>query len=367
MVNLTITPPLLSAIEAIPPTRRKDLDLDLPDTESLSLGKPISHEQIIQISRYFREKHICTSDSQNVNGDEDENAKADRSLNALLRGTKLFIPPPPPKPEPVRFSVSPSTYLTQLTPEYLAHKARLLAAYEEDAYTRMLHNPSTHTSATKPSPSTNSNPFDPRTSKLASLHDRHASLEDPSYKDPLTPSLVLNIFLSVLITGFAVYWALSSFSTPEFLTSSVVRSWSSSSSTAAVEAAGRGRGTVLGGGLGVSEPVRVLLSLFAAIGVGIVEVAIYAIYLGKIEDARGREKKIKERKEVLGPIEAGHGDKAGVKIDEGREADKEKEVIWGRGPNGGLRRRVRERWEENEVTKDKEDGIGDEDEKTKDR
>ncbi|KAL4799772.1 endoplasmic reticulum-based factor for assembly of V-ATPase-domain-containing protein [Aspergillus venezuelensis] len=342
MVNLTITSPLLSAIEAIPSTRRKDLNLDLPDTESLSLGKPIPHELIISIARYFREQPNHTFDSQNVDGDEGETVKIDRSLNALLRGTKLYIPPPPPKPEP--------------SPEYLAHKARLLAAYEEDAYTRMLHNPtSTHTSSTKPS-SSPSNPFDSNASKLASLHDRHPSLEDPSYKDPLTPSLVLNIFLSVLITGFAVYWALSSFSTPEFLTSGVVRSWSSfSSSSAAIEAAGRGRGTVLGGGLGVSEPVRVLLSLFAAIGVGVVEVAIYAIYLGKIEDARGREKKIKEKKIIVGPVAGGDGDKCVVKIDENKETDKEKEVIWGRGPNGGLRRRVREKWEENlnELTKDR--------------
>ena len=108
MVNLTITPPLLSAIEAIPLTRRKDLNLDLPDTESLSLEKPISHEQIIQISRYFRETQKHPYDSQNATGDENKNetAKIDRSLDALLRGTKLYIPPPPPRPEPVRMHPS---------------------------------------------------------------------------------------------------------------------------------------------------------------------------------------------------------------------------------------------------------------------
>ncbi|KAL4942453.1 endoplasmic reticulum-based factor for assembly of V-ATPase-domain-containing protein [Aspergillus oleicola] len=340
MVNLIITPPILSAIEAIPPTGRKDLNLNLPDTESLALGNPITHEQIIQLSRYFRGKSSSSCGSQNADGDKNANVHVDRSLNALLRGTKLYIPPPPPKPEP--------------SPEYLAHKARLLAAYEEDAYSRMLHNPSStsHTTSHQ-TPNINLNPFPSQNSKLAALHDRHSSQEDPNYKDPLTPSLVLNIFLSVLITGFAVYWALSSFSTPDILNT--------------ITGTGKGRGTVLSGGPGVSEPVRVLLSLFAAIGVGIAEVAIYAIYLGKIESARGREKKIKERKEVVGPVEAGDdedGDQANVRVSE-NEADKDndKEVIWGRGPNGGLRRRMREKWEENEMTKNKEDG--DEDEKNR--
>ncbi|KAL4763867.1 TMEM199/VMA12 family protein [Aspergillus foveolatus] len=303
MVNLTLTSPILSALEAIPPSTREDLNLPVP--ESLALGKPISHDQIIRIFRYFKE----TQSSYNPEGDG--GTSVDRSLDALLRGTKLYIPPPPPKPEP--------------TPEYLALKARLLAAAEADAYTRMLSPPT----------ALNTDPlFDTTNSRLAALHDAHndPSAEDPTYRDPLTPSLVLNIFLSVIITGFSVYWALTSFATPEILVSRISSTWSP------------GQGS---GGLGASEPVRVLLSLFAALGVGVAEVLIYAIYLGKIEVAREKEGRRKEKKVVIGSEEVGSrggGQRSTEKTVKLNGEDKE--VIWGRGPNGGLRRRVREKWEE---------------------
>lgn len=74
---------------------------------------------------------------------------------------------------------------------------------------------------------------------------------------------------------------------------------------------------------------------------------IYAIYLQKVDQARARERRIKERKEVVetdvvraGPGQAG---KEGV-----QRIDGEQETIWGRGANGGVRRRVREKWEEKE-------------------
>ncbi|RDW72302.1 TMEM199/VMA12 family protein [Aspergillus mulundensis] len=316
MVRLTTTPTILSALEAIPPSTREELKL--PPPEALTPGNPVSHDQIIRISRYFREHR----NSKETDGDGQNDDSVDRSLDALLRGTKLYIPPPPPKPEP--------------SPEYLALKARLLAAAEADEYTRMLSPPT----VTSPDPSFNS-----ANSKLAALHDSHndPSAEDPNYTDPLTPSLVLNIFLSVVITGFSVYWALTSFATPEMLTARISASWSSASV----------RGST-GGGLGASEPVRVLLSLFAALAVGVAEVLIYAIYLGKIESARGKEGKRKEKKVVIGSEEVrGRNNE----LREGTEVKvdgEDKEVIWGRGPNGGLRRRVREKWEE--TAKDKEEG-----------
>ncbi|KAL4739777.1 endoplasmic reticulum-based factor for assembly of V-ATPase-domain-containing protein [Aspergillus similis] len=308
MVNLTTTSPILSALEAIPPSAREDLNLPVP--ESLALGKPISHDQIIRISRYLKE----TQSSDNPDGGG--GTSVDRSLDALLRGTKLYIPPPPPKPEP--------------TPEYLALKARLLAAAEADAYTRMLSPPT----------ALNTDPlFDTTNSRLAALHDAHndPSAEDPTYRDPLTPSLVLNIFLSVIITGFSVYWALTSFATPEMLVSRISSTWSPRTVS--------GQGS---GGLGASEPVRVLLSLFAALGVGIAEVLIYAIYLGKIEVAREKEARRKEKKVVIGSEEVGGrgGDQQSTEGTEIKLNGEDKEVIWGRGPNGGLRRRLREKWEE---------------------
>lgn len=88
MVLLTTTPPILAAIEALPPTSRHDFSL--PDT--LNLEDPISHDQLIKIARYFRQTDTSSSTSS-----IDET----KTLNSLLRGTKVYIPPPPKKPEPV--------------------------------------------------------------------------------------------------------------------------------------------------------------------------------------------------------------------------------------------------------------------------
>lgn len=88
MVLLVTTTHIISALEAVPPSSRKELDL--PD--SLSINSPISHEQVIRLSHYFRNGGSSTSPDPNP----------DRSLNSLLRGTKVYIPPPPKKPEPVR-------------------------------------------------------------------------------------------------------------------------------------------------------------------------------------------------------------------------------------------------------------------------
>ncbi|CAK39505.1 hypothetical protein CBS115989_10374 [Aspergillus niger] len=311
MVLLTTTPPILAAIEALPPTSRHDFSL--PDT--LNLEDPISHDQLIRIARYFRQTDTSNSTSS---------IEETKTLNSLLRGTKVYIPPPPKKPEP--------------SPEYLALKARLLAAAETDAYNRMTSSstfsssaffpPSSRTPApTKPSIFTSSTPT------VEALHNKSSNNNEET--DPLTPGLVLNIFLSVLITGFSVYWALRSFRSPEMLVSTVARIW-------------RGTGT----GQGVSESVKVLVSLGAAVVVGVAEVMIYAIYLRKVEVAKGRERRVKERKVVVESERVGgkvkQGDEDGVE----RVGGKEEEVIWGRGVNGGLRRRVREKWEEKEKNVD---------------
>lgn len=198
--------------------------------------------------------------------------------------------------------------MNKQSPEYLASKARLLAAAEQDAYNRLLRPSATNTappeSSTSPSSTTNT----PKTEE-----------------DPLTPSLVLNIFLSILITGFSVYFALTSFRMSEVPVPFVART------------GGR-----------MTEPVRVFLSLFTAGVVGVAEVVIYAVYLDKIRQARVREGKIRERKVVVGrEVVGGDGSGDGGE-DHGGRVKEGREEIWGRGANGGVRRRVRERWEKEE-------------------
>lgn len=89
MVLLVVTPRMVSALEAVPTSRRKDLKLP----ESLEVNAAISHEQLIELSRYLK------NSLEGNNNDE----KTPTTLNSLLRGTKVYVPPPPKKPEPVRY------------------------------------------------------------------------------------------------------------------------------------------------------------------------------------------------------------------------------------------------------------------------
>lgn len=196
----------------------------------------------------------------------------------------------------------------QQTPEYLASKARLQAAAEQAAYQRLL-NP-THTT-------------DPATA------DPHANTSPTSTEETLTPSLVLNIFLSVIVTGFSVYWALSKFTMPEIL----ARRFASWTGPRVDETREPG---------GASDAVRVLVSFFAALSVAVAEAFLYAAYIGKVEKAKAKERKVKERKSFVGAV----GDESAEKVDQ------EEDRIWGKGVNGGVRRRVREKWEKEKKDKD---------------
>jgi hypothetical protein len=64
---------------------------------------------------------------------------------------------------------------------------------------------------------------------------------------------------------------------------------------------------------------------------------LYAAYLGKIERARVQERKVRERKTVIGTVQDGG------KV--GSTEEQEEIEIWGKGVNGGVRRRVRDKWE----------------------
>lgn len=100
-----------------------------------------------------------------------------------------------------------------------------------------------------------------------------------------------------------------------------------------------------GGSGGASDAVRVLISFFAALAVAVAEAFLYGAYLEKVSRAKARERRIRERKVFVGRVE---GEKEGENVvvdgSVGVDVD-EKEEIWGKGVNGGVRRRVREKWE----------------------
>jgi hypothetical protein len=104
MVLLKATDHILTALEAIPASRREKLEL--PAT--LELHGPIAHEQLLRLSKHLKQDaEYITSHS---------NSQNPTILSYLLRGTKVYVPPPPKKPEPVR-----STDRSKATPATQYH------------------------------------------------------------------------------------------------------------------------------------------------------------------------------------------------------------------------------------------------------
>jgi hypothetical protein len=206
-----------------------------------SLSSPIDHKTLVLLSRLTK-----------------------TSLNTLLHNTRPYFAPSPPPPTP--------------TAEYLALKARLLKEQEQREYDRLL-----------PVSTTKSPSF------LAS--------EDGS--DDISPSLVLNILLSIVLCAFVAFH--------------VTRFWSDTG-------------------------LRVLMALGVGIVVGVAEAAVYSAYLMKKADARAKENKKKEQKFVIGEAKIDNKSEGVIDLGDIRKTE-DKEEIWGRGLNGGMRRRVREKWE----------------------
>lgn len=89
MVFLTITPSIIEGLQAwraIPNSNPKDLELNEsdPPLDNAGVGSPISHGQIIDLWRALKDA-----------------GRKEYSLEGLLKGSGVYIPPPPPKPEPV--------------------------------------------------------------------------------------------------------------------------------------------------------------------------------------------------------------------------------------------------------------------------
>ncbi|OAX82524.1 hypothetical protein ACJ72_03122 [Emergomyces africanus] len=311
MVLLVITPTIASALDSLPASTRDELSLPTATASSA-----ISHTQLIALS-----KHLLSNSLVTEKRDDPSNGTVKGyegfTLNSLLKGTRVYIPPPPPKPEP--------------TPEYLALKASLLAAAEANKYNTLLNSSSAPPSriwGLNDYPTTNTYIHSENQNKNNNIND-----DDNNADDVLTPSLALNILISILFTGFAIYWALSNFRIPTFFT---FTSSSSPSHPGAIS----------------SQPARVFISMIVALLVGVAEVVVFALYLKKVELAREKERAIVERKVVIGEVRLGNRE---GKDDEGEVriyGKEEKEEIWGKGVNGGARRRVRERWKERDGDSD---------------
>jgi hypothetical protein len=186
------------------------------------------------------------------------------TLNALLLGTHVYVAPPPSKPEP--------------SPQYVALMDRLRKEQEQREYAALI-------------------------SKQAV---EEIEVQADGGEDDISPSLVLNILLSVVMCAATMLY--------------LTRWWH-------------------------NDGIRVLVSLGTGFVVGIAEVTVYAAYLRNVRVSREKERAKREKKQFIAEY---RGDDPGIPLD---HVVDEKEEIWGRGKHGGMRRRVREKWEKEQDKK----------------
>ena len=108
MVLLTMTPAIVRAVQTARELDESTFEqLQLPSDPSLAepeVRNPISHSQLIDIAKLLK-KHAPAND---------EGHAVSYHLNTLLKGSRIYIPPPPPKKEPVRIP-GPTFRYTMLT------------------------------------------------------------------------------------------------------------------------------------------------------------------------------------------------------------------------------------------------------------
>ncbi|KAF2174103.1 hypothetical protein M409DRAFT_16376 [Zasmidium cellare ATCC 36951] len=173
--------------------------------------------------------------------DSSEVAKEWR-LETLLKGAVVYQPPPPPKPEK--------------SLEYKALMQRLREQEEQRQYERMTNPPSQPESFTQHFP----NAPKPFGAGLDVGYNAADDVDDVTFADVNRQMvLIINVLISIICTSVAVWMA--------------ARRW--------------------------SVPERLGLSFSSSTVVAVAEVAIYMGYIRRIKDAKTREKKSTEKKEIV--------------------------------------------------------------------
>ncbi|KAF4443358.1 hypothetical protein FACUT_1415 [Fusarium acutatum] len=126
MVLLTMTSSILEALSIAEATETPQIEdhdeteeqesqqsTQEPTLDDPKFGNPISHGQIVDLWKQLKAQ-----------------GNSNFTLEQLLRGASVYIPPPPPKPEP--------------SPEYKALMARLRREEEARSYERMINPPPQH-------------------------------------------------------------------------------------------------------------------------------------------------------------------------------------------------------------------------------
>ncbi|KAG5970015.1 hypothetical protein E4U55_001875 [Claviceps digitariae] len=257
--NMSLHADASALAEQHPPTSE-------PSLTDPAVGNPISHGQILDLWKA-------------LNTDQDQGHQASPSLEQLLRGSRVYCPPPPPKPEP--------------SDEYKALMARLRREEAQRAYDRMV-NPPPRVETFHDRFPTSAQAFSQvnRPVHAADLGDDDVTLQDVHRQ----VMLIINFMVSILgVAG--TLWVTS-------------RWW--------------------------SVPARMLLTMGGSIVVAIAEVAVYSGYMWRMEQGKQKQKAAKEVKQVVNTWVVGLDDKVG-QDDQGTMAlsGKEEDLL-----DGTVRRRV---------------------------
>ncbi|KAK1783264.1 endoplasmic reticulum-based factor for assembly of V-ATPase-domain-containing protein [Copromyces sp. CBS 386.78] len=228
MVLLTVTPSILEALQRVPDAQSKLQRDDEPSLVDANIGAPISHGQIVHLWNLLK---------------ADEHREY--TLEILLRGSRVYVPPPPPKPEP--------------SDEYKALMARLRRDEEERAYERMVNPAQPMETFSQMFPSSGSMA---RAFAEANRPTRKEDMGDDQVTyDEVHRQLMLIFNFMVTILGVAAtLWILA-------------RWW--------------------------STPARMFLTMGGSIIAGVAEVALYSGYVWHLGQAKKKDKTFKEVKEVV--------------------------------------------------------------------
>lgn len=95
MVLLTMTAAVVAVVELYLEHHPIEANPDEPSLDAPTTGNPISHGQLVDISKYLK------SNPEKVEGRETDGRQLPIHLSELLKGCSIYTPPLKPKPEPV--------------------------------------------------------------------------------------------------------------------------------------------------------------------------------------------------------------------------------------------------------------------------
>ncbi|GAB1317495.1 hypothetical protein MFIFM68171_07705 [Madurella fahalii] len=233
MVLLTMTPSIVEGLQTWNGLSRPQQEKfpwwsEKPPLELAAVGNPISHSQVVGL--WMALKGV---------------GNREYSLEKLLKGSMVYVPPPPLKPEP--------------SDEYKALMAQLRREEEQRAYECMTNPP--------PPMETFSQQF-PNGTKIAQTfaavnrpaRDADIGDDEVTFNDIHRQLMLILNFLASILGVAASLWILA-------------RWW--------------------------STPARLFLTMGGSILVGIAEVAVYSGYVWHLAEVKKKDKTFKEVKEIV--------------------------------------------------------------------